>query len=234
MGASIPEPSLCCQAYNEAPLRIAVYTSVIGKYDRVHRVPEQFTDEAEFYIFSDVDYSHLGYTWRKAGMTERTARRESRLYKISPHKYLPEYDYTIYIDGSIKLLRSPEYLVRRYLTGADIALHNHPWRDCIYKEAKVCIDNEIVGRVKGLEQIEYMKKDGYPENEGLFENGVIIRANSEKMRRLSDDWQEIYDKFTARDQLSLAYVMWKHRINCNLIKNCLRGESTEFQYTGHL
>ena len=216
-------------------MKIAVYTSMIGNFDKIPPLPEQFRDEADYYIFSDQDIKDTGYKLIKIKPEMKNNRRQSRIYKLNPHIYLPQYKYTIYLDSCIELLASPKILVKKYLKGYDIAAHDHPWRDCIYNEAEACLRVGFIGEKNKKRQVEFLRKEGYPEHNGLFENGVLIRRNNEKMKELSELWYSIYNEYTQRDQLSFCYCLWKLGIKCNTIQNDLRfGNSTEFKYKGHL
>ena len=216
-------------------MKIAVYTTIFGEYDKLIR-PE-FKKEADFFLFTDTDIKtddFIVYRFPQA----KNPRRESRKYKINPHIYLPTYDYTIYLDGSISMMISPREAVEKYLNGFDIAVHLHPWRDCIYDEIRVCAKFNLVKKEVAERQLEFIKSKGYPEHNGLTENGVIIRRRSEAMKQLSQQWQVMYDRFTQRDQLSFCYVCWRLGIRYNIINNSLREMRglipTEFKLYNHV
>lgn len=217
---------------------IAVYTVIMGKFDSLIPVKEEFKDEADFYLFTNLDVTDRGYNVIKINPTNKNLRRESRKYKISYYKYLSQYKYTIYLDGSIEMLISPKEAIKKYLNGADIAAHKHPWRDCIYKEARECWRIGYIGEVNYKRQIEFLRSQKYPEENGLTENGVLIRRNTTDMMRLADLWQRIYDDFTQRDQLSFCYCCWKLNIKYNIIQGIIRKrkdqEPTEFKLHEHL
>ena len=113
---------------------IAVYTVIFGGYDDINPVKKAYKDEADFYLFTDRPIKAKDYRIIQVEPDNENLRRASRLYKINPHLFFPDYKYTIYIDGSIEMLISPKKAVNKYLKGSDVAVHKHPYRDCIYDE----------------------------------------------------------------------------------------------------
>jgi len=213
-------------------MKIAVYSVLIGDKGIVHPVPAQYSEEADFIMFTD--RSEVSEGW-KAVMVKNElgdARRQSRLYKINPQVYFPEHDYTIYIDASIMIAASPIELINKYLNGYNIAAHHHQYRSCIYDEADTCIRWGYLKEEDAAPQIEHYKQQGFPSDWGLFENGVLIRRNCPEMISLSTLWNEIYYRFTERDQLSLCYCLWKLGVDCNVIDKYIWEENTEFNYLG--
>ena len=132
----------------------------------------------------------------------RDNRRNSRIQKILSHKYFDS-EYTIYIDGNMKLLISPEEVVKRYMNGYDMALFAHGARDCIYDEAmevaKLKMDDpEVI-----IEQAKYYEDHEYAKHKGLLQGGFIVRRNNERTRRFNEAWWADFCRFSRRDQLSL-------------------------------
>ncbi len=56
------------------------------------------------------------------------------------------------------------------------------------------------------------------KNFGLGENNILFRKhNSDNIIKLMNDWWEELNTQTKRDQLSLAYVLWKNGENFNFM-----------------
>lgn len=129
-------------------------------------------------------------------------RRNSRIQKILSHKYFDS-EYTIYMDGNMRLLISPEEVVKRYMNGYDMALFTHGARDCIYDEA-VAVAKLGLDEVETIiEQAKYYEDTGYPKHRGLLQGGFIVRRNNEKVERFNEAWWADFCRFARRDQLSL-------------------------------
>ena len=99
--------------------------------------------------------------------------------------------------------------------GVLISIPKHPLRDCVYDEASVCIK---IGKEKKSviqRQMEKLRKEGFPENFGLFESGIIFRNHMhKKVVELDEAWWKEYLNYSKRDQLSLRYALWKNQITC--------------------
>ncbi len=146
----------------------------------------------------------------------RDFRRNSRIQKIMPHKFM-DCDYSIYMDGNMKLFVSPEILIERYMDGYDMAMFKHSQRDCIYDEAMVVAklkldDPEII-----IEQAKYYEDHGFPKHKGLYQGGFIIRRHNARTERFNEAWWADYCRFCRRDQLSLVPSIEKSGIRFNAI-----------------
>ena len=54
-------------------------------------------------------------------------------------------------------------------------------------------------------QLDFMRRSGYPENNGLCETGIIIRKNTEQVRTFNEDWYVMITLYSLRDQVSFNY-----------------------------
>ena len=129
-------------------------------------------------------------------------RRNSRIQKIMPHKFM-KCDHSIYLDGNMKLLVDPQVLIDKYLKDCDIAFFIHGARDCIYDEAievaKLGLDDpEVI-----IEQAKYYEDNEYGKHKGLLQGGFIIRKHNKRVERFNEAWWADYCRFSRRDQLSL-------------------------------
>jgi hypothetical protein len=143
-------------------------------------------------------------------------RRNSRIQKIMPHKYF-ETDYSIYMDGNMKLLISPGEVIDRYMKGVDMALLKHGGRDCIYDEAMTCAklgldDPEII-----IEQAKYYEDHEFVKHKGLLQGGFIVRKHNLRTERFNEAWWADYCRFSRRDQLSLMPAIEKSGVIVNTI-----------------
>jgi|TARA_Y100000590_G_scaffold15147_1_gene18207 hypothetical protein len=205
-----------------------LYTSVFGDYDDVvePKLPsgwdwKYFSEKNSLPLYSD---------------NNRNAKR----FKILPHRYLKEYEYSIFMDGNMYVVGNVDELVDKYLNDCNIAFFNHLHnqldpRDCIYDEYNAIINlgnNDPNKKYKDNpdimnEQINRYYKDGYPSHNGLITGMVILRRHNEKdcIQVMEDWWTEI--KYgSKRDQLSFNYVAWKNKTKFNYMD----GDSRNNQY----
>lgn len=148
------------------------------------------------------------WTLRLLKCPELPGRRCSKVPKILPQLYINEYEYQIYLDGSVHLIIDPELLIET-LGNNDIALFRHCMRDCIYEEAAEVLKLNRDYKEDVNRAIEKYKLEGYPKNNGLVDAKVIVRKNTDKVRNFNDSWWKIFKSYSQRDQLSFNYVAWK-------------------------
>ena len=195
---------------------IAVYTAITNNRDFLK--DEQVIDGADFICFTD-DSSLKSKVWdiRKVSNISKDPNRNAKIHKILAHKYL-DYDYSIWIDGSVSLLMEPEYLIKKYLKNNDIAVFTHrDERNCLYKEAKICIDKKLddVSLIK--EQVASYENNNYPADIGLYECTIILRKHTPEIEKLNNQWWAEICRYSRRDQISFNYVVDKLKISVGTI-----------------
>lgn len=203
-----------------------IYTCVTNGYDNLHQ-PKVIFEGYDYICFTDEDvHEERNGIWqiRKFPYDLQNKIKLSRYLKINPHKALSEYEYSVYIDSNILIL--DDYLLKRIeneiIKGSLIALSKHPeGRKDIYEEAAYVMKYRRAKFKDVRRQVKYLHKMGYPRKTGMFENNIIFRRHNHKdIIRLDEEWWDIYLKYTSRDQLSFAYVLWHRGIKpCDLMND---------------
>lgn len=196
-------------------MKIAVYTAL-------------FTDDPD-YLYGDI----IPYTHDKAGVDYiaftnsqylksdfwdvrqmdiwRSGRWTARKCKTSPHILLPEYDVWLWMDNEIYFTYDVKSLIEYHLGKNDLAVHRHCDRNCLYEEVQATSHRnpmrDPIEKIIG--QGEEYRKEGYPEQAGLYENGILFRANNERVEKFNNLWFEETAKWNTEDQLSMMYSLWK-------------------------
>ena len=125
--------------------KIAAYTAIFGNYDDLPSVPSGLTG-CDLYCFTDnskleSEVFNIVYIKPEYGESVRNARKA----KVLSHKYLPEYEYTIWFDSSfdiIKLTPNPLDWAKNVLGENDLATFRHPFRFDVYEELEACVDGK--------------------------------------------------------------------------------------------
>jgi len=143
-------------------------------------------------------------------------RRNSRIQKILAHKYINT-EFSIYMDGNMKLLVSPEEIIKRYMDGYDMMLFTHGLRDCIYDEAMTCAklgldDPELI-----IEQAKHYEDMEYGKHKGLLQGGFIVRRHNKRVEAFNEAWWADYCRYSRRDQLSLMPAADKAGVIINAV-----------------
>ena len=193
---------------------ITVVTSITGGKDGL--LDKQNKGKATFRSF--VDETQYGKTWEidKAYDKFKDNRRNSRIHKMLIHQYV-DTEYSIWIDGNIVLLKSPEELIKTYLKDHDIAVFKHPTRDCLYDEAIECAKKGLDDPEVIIEQVKKYEDEGYAKHKGLAECSVILRRHTPKVEAFNNAWWSEYCKHSKRDQISFMYALDKVGLRVNLI-----------------
>lgn len=183
-------------------MKITLYSANIRRYDRPLNLPGVV-------VFN----GHKDFA---------DPRKESRKYKILSNLYL-DCDVSIYMDANIAPVWHPKRMVEELLGTADMAVHRHPVRKCLYAEAAkvIALRKDIASTVN--QQVSHYEKQGYPQNNGLYECGFIIRRHNERIRRFNNEWFAQVTRFSTRDQISFPYALAiSPGIDLNIIEGDLR------------
>jgi len=197
--------------------KIVVYTCITGNYDSI-KEPLYVNDKIDYYIITDMNVPSDS-VWKKIDINsiktlqEYNAADKNRFVKFFPNVIFPQYDYSIYIDGVIQIVADLEPIVED-MGKCLLGVHRHNARNCIYDEAKAIIYAKRAPKDKVLEQTTRYKNEGYPQNNGLYENTILIRKHNDiSCINLMKAWWEEYMISCKRDQLSLPYIIWKNKFN---------------------
>lgn len=204
----------------DAKDNIAIYTCNIGGYDKPQE-PLIVHKNCDYFFISDVKPEGL-VNWKWLDAKEflpdinLSTVKKARYLKTHPHLIFPNYKYSIFIDGNIKCVLDISDFIKRINKKTRIAIHPHPYRDCIYKEGYACEISKRgdIDRIK--KQLKEYEAEGMPKGFGLFETNVFVREhNNELCKKIMEEWwNEIKDK-SQRDQISFTYVLWKNGLVAN-------------------
>lgn len=193
--------------------RFVVYTVITGGFDCV-RQPEVVDPRFDYILFTDAVTSPKIGAWsvREIGYDCKDLRKKSRYPKIHPELLLTEYDASLYIDGNVSITSQFVYdrCVALAADRVDWAGIKHQSRDCIYDEMNAIIGLGWVHDYEVLDWYRFLRKEGYPDRNGMFENNIIFRVHSQAVKQVDDIWWwTLEERQVKRDQFSLMYAMWK-------------------------
>ena len=93
---------------------IVVYTAIFGGKDDLID-PEFIPENCDFVCFTDKDFKSDIWDVRKIESIFDDPVRNARMYKVLPHKYLSEYEYSVWIDGNMMVRGDVNKLIKKYL-----------------------------------------------------------------------------------------------------------------------
>lgn len=217
----------------KAKKNIVVYTSICKGYDGL-REDQIISDSADYVAF--LDTQTISYVWDIRYLYNQyiDPMREAKIFKVLPWQYFPEYEYSIWIDGTIAIKSDPQYLIDNFLKDNDMAVFRHRVRDDIYEEYEV--DMKVRTRepfiLREMQREKY-RSLGHPAHSGLFECGILIRRHTEKVKRLCETWWAEICAFSASDQCSFMYSVRTHDFDIKPIEPGNMYENPYFQYVPH-
>jgi len=192
-------------------MKKVIYTCITGKYDKIidsHILPKDvdlvcFTNQKQVPNI----YKHVLIDIKDCGEA-----KTNRFYKLLPHRFLKNYDASIYIDGNMQVVGDINLLFEQ-LSFSNLINFSHPDRTCLYEELKACIRFKKDEPLIMQKQIQKYKDEDYPVNNGLLRCGVLIRKhNEEDSIKTMEVWWENVLKFSKRDTLSLKHALWKTKM----------------------
>ena len=226
--------------------KIVIYTSIFGKYDDIPNISYK-PDNCDFLCFTEENIKHKDWKIVKCPSLYSDPNRDAKRFKILPHKYLDQYDYSIWIDGNMDIVGNINELIEKYLSHNSIAFYSHAnnaldSRSCPYEEAEYILmmgnKNYNLNPKRGIlaykdnpyvikKQMENYLYEGFPRNKGLITGMVILRRHNNKdcIKVMEQWWSEICYN-SKRDQLSFNYSAWKHNTDFSYIE----GDSRNNQY----
>lgn len=197
--------------------KIVVYMCITGGYDTI-KEPFYYNQNIDYILFTDMEVPKQS-VWRKIDINAIEEIKslnnsdKNRFIKMFPHKFFSNYDYSIYVDGVVEII-TDMFPVITEMGDCILGVHRHNYRNCVYAEAKAVLYSQKATKEKVKEQIQRYKKEGYPENNGLYENTILARKHNQKLCiELMEVWWEEYMRSCKRDQLSLPYVIWKLKLD---------------------
>lgn len=196
--------------------RHVVYTVVTGNFGICEDVfPDTSTDFDKICFTDNPDIR--SDTWQIIQLESGglDPHRESRRPKILPHRYLANYEYSLYIDSSLQFQIPPQAIFALYTTDdhPSLQVFRHP-RNCIYDEAEAVIQLGYDRETRVREQIDFYQEAGFPKQNGLITGGFLLRRhNDPELVRISEQWFEHVLCFSKRDQLSFNFVAWQNEFS---------------------
>jgi len=133
-------------------------------------------------------------------------RQRAKWYKINAHLVLPDYDRSLWIDGSLDM-RDPAFITRMLSSEAAWTLFPHPDRDCVFDEA---VASRGLRKYNGCpieEQVAAYRSINHPEHWGLWCMTLMARNHRQPSLALIERrlWDEV-DRWPMNDQIALPVV----------------------------
>ncbi|MBO4456426.1 MAG: DUF616 domain-containing protein [Butyrivibrio sp.] len=191
-----------------------VYTVITGDYDHI-REPETGESGLSYILLTDKEKP--GYTGKwEVRLIDNPENldsvRFSRYPKMLPHIFFPDYDYSVYVDGSIVIKKDMRSFIDTYRRDSGMLCFPHFSSNSIEDEAELLVERGKADKEVLDKQIEDYKKSGYSSRGYIAELGCIVRDHrDEALKKVMQDWWDEYMAYDhKRDQMSFDYVCQKN------------------------
>ncbi len=196
-------------------MKIAVYTCITDNYAPLV-APAVVADGVDYLCFSDGTIDDVP-PWKFKPLKPFFANpiRNARLPKILSHRYLADYDFTIWLDASLQLSVDPRAIIDE-MGDADFA--------AIKNERRTCLDDEFFairnsawvkkGRLN-VERLDEQEKWYAPRlcDGPVYYGGLIARRRCKEVDHFNLQW-------------FADYCLWQHRdlpaMNLGLMESDLK------------
>lgn len=200
-----------------------VYTILIGEYEKLNEQPVAQDSNIDFFCFTE-DNSIKSETWKIIHVDPifpYDTIRSARTIKIAPHRFLsPEFSSSLYIDNSIKLKAVPEEIFTDFsLEEYDLHLLQHSFREKVFDEFEEVLrinydkPNLIIEQLNAYSMIAPSLFDEKP----IWTGFMLRNHNKLDVINMMEDWLAQVMRYSRRDQLSINYVICKHKPKINLL-----------------
>ncbi len=133
-----------------------------------------------------------------------TPQRMARKIKILPHVFLPDAEFTIWIDASFKINVDLNKVWDWFKP--PFTAPKHPLRNCVYQEIKSCITFERADVEELRSQEQKYRSLNIPAQNGIITSGLLMRQNTKACNDLCNNWWQEVCENSPRDQIAFARV----------------------------
>ncbi len=225
-------------------MKICLYTAIFGDYETLKNPVK--IDGLDYICFTD-NPNLKSNDWKIIYVNKNNdvyPGLEYKKIKCLSHEYLPEYDYTIWLDANFNVtdINYLKFLFDNF-KGDKILLYKHfclagMSRDCVYQEASYSATIPKYSKEKLLSQTnEYKNLHEYPEHNGLYQSGFLLRNNKDlEVIEFNKLWLKEIQRFGKQYpqcQVSLPFTLWKLNINFDVISSETIWNTNRYDITFH-
>jgi hypothetical protein len=192
-----------------------VYTALFGDYEVLTEQPIASEGGTDFVCFTD-NPDLRSTTWDVRvvePLLPADPVRSSRWPKIMPHRVLPEYERSLYIDNSVLLLAPPGDLFRHLVPdGFDMGVFGHSFRRCLDDEFDAVLLGAHDAPLRVHEQrSHYRQLHGDRLDQPVTSNGILARHHHRPVVVAAmEQWMAHVLRYSRRDQLSSPVTVGNH------------------------
>ncbi len=193
--------------------RRCVYTALTGAYEKLNEQPAAKKSSIPFICFTD-DPGLTSKTWEIRPLKLLLGDdyiRSQRDCKLRPHRFLPDFDASLYIDNSVLLKVPPEEIFDAVDLSSGLAMPLHSYRDSVRDEFARVRSQHLDDPARIAEQLDHYSAEN-PEilEQRPFWAAIMLRDHhNAAMIAAMELWFAHVLRYSRRDQLSNRFVFSK-------------------------
>lgn len=190
-----------------------VYTACFGNKDTIPN-PIYFDPQFDYICFTDNKDCVKSDVWKiiLCDPLHEDPRMSAKIFKILPHLFLNEYDYSIWQDAN--LIQKTSILPILDMHPANYSLlvfDNHMKNFNLNEEIGEHLKRNRCSQLLMAKQYTKYVEDGFPEDLGnvIFPAIMFRKHKDEKLQWVMNMWWKEIVNNSPRDMISWPYVQWK-------------------------
>jgi hypothetical protein len=187
-----------------------IYTAITGGKDAL-RPPLHVPPDVRCVCFTD-DPSLRSDGWeiRVLDGSEPDPGRHARRPKLLPHLFLPEFEWSLWVDANFQIVGNLEPFLSEHLPRAPFQAFRHGERRCAYDEVEACIAHKKACPSLLRAQAGRYREAGMPDGLAVVQGAVLLRRHKQaNVVATMELWWHETTRGSCRDQVSLPYVLWR-------------------------
>ena len=184
--------------------RTIVFTAIAGER---HALPNNTTSWPDMMVFGDTPVALDGWSFRPSLYWDPTPKLTSLFHKYCLPSFFPDGTKLIWTDSRVSVQNHILTKISDHLDNADLCVFRHYERDCVYDELLAILGSGR-GSFEAVQELENRLRDeGFPENDGLFETGLIGMKAGPGASRILRRVFGLARRHLARDQITLPLAL---------------------------
>jgi hypothetical protein len=192
----------------------------MGRYEQLNEQPIATETDVEFICFTD-DPELTSESWTIRVVDPRfplDSIRSARYLKMLGPTLLPDYDETLWIDNSVRLLASPDRILDSWLAEADIAIPRHSFRASVMGEFDAVATDGYDDPSRVYEQLIHystLRPDALAETP--LWTALLARRKTPAVDAAMRLWFDHILRYSRRDQLSINFIVGSLGLDVNAL-----------------
>lgn len=203
------------------PARRAVYTVLMGDYEKLNHQSARPGGAVEFLCLTD-DPELTSETWtivRVQPAFPADPVRSQRMLKILGHSVLDRFDETLYVDNAVRLLGDADAILDEWLDGHDIALHAHSYRSRVVDEFDEVLALNYDDAARITEQLlHYAATSPEALDDKPLWTAMLARRRTPLVEAAMRTWGEHVLRYSRRDQLSITLALRANALSPRIVE----------------